>query len=204
MRIWRHLKMLKRAGCGQDPLGAEATNEGELAVECPACPHPGRNLPEGWENAPVEIRLVYIAMQVFDADSHFRWLYTLFLAVDTNFRMGLKDKGLSDPELAPGWAYLVEERKYQNHLKNYQNQTEVHFMKISLFSLNLMFFRRSIHVVRTMTHYSMPIHAIKTAILSRVLDSDNVHVMRSFARMVSVIYKKGKSQSPCSPCRSAN
>ena len=52
MRIWRHLKMLKRGGRGQDPHGAEGTQEGELAVECPACPHPGRNLPEGWEDAP--------------------------------------------------------------------------------------------------------------------------------------------------------
>ena len=41
--------MLKRAGRGQDPTGAVSTAEGELAVECPACPHPGRNLPEGWD-----------------------------------------------------------------------------------------------------------------------------------------------------------
>ena len=43
--------MLKRAGRGQDPAGASATTPGELAVECPACPHPDRNMPEGWENA---------------------------------------------------------------------------------------------------------------------------------------------------------
>lgn len=55
MRIWRHLKMLKHAGHGQDPLGTEGTQEGELAVECPACPHPGRNLPDGWEDAPPEV-----------------------------------------------------------------------------------------------------------------------------------------------------
>ena len=42
--------MLKRAGQGQDPAGANATAPGELAVECPACPHPGRNLPESWES----------------------------------------------------------------------------------------------------------------------------------------------------------
>jgi hypothetical protein len=43
--------MLKRAGRAQDPTGANGTALGELAVECPACPHPGRNLPEGWESA---------------------------------------------------------------------------------------------------------------------------------------------------------
>ena len=56
MQIWQHLKMLKQAGCGQDPSGAEGTQEGELAIECPACPHPGHNLPDGWENAPPEIQ----------------------------------------------------------------------------------------------------------------------------------------------------
>jgi hypothetical protein len=58
MRIWRHLKMLLRAARAHDPAGAEATAEGELVVECPACPHPGRNLPVGWENAPLEVRYV--------------------------------------------------------------------------------------------------------------------------------------------------
>ena len=53
--------MLKRAGRGQDPSGADGTQEGELAVECPACPHPGRNLPDGWENAPPEIRYEYLS-----------------------------------------------------------------------------------------------------------------------------------------------
>lgn len=52
MRWWRHLKMLKRAGRGHDPDGVDATQPGSLAVECPACPHDGRNLPENWQAAP--------------------------------------------------------------------------------------------------------------------------------------------------------
>jgi len=40
-RIWRNMLMLKCAGCGQDPAGVGATAQGELAIECPACPHPG-------------------------------------------------------------------------------------------------------------------------------------------------------------------
>ena len=56
IRIWRHLKMLKRAGRGHDPAGVKATLASECAVECPACPHPGRNLPAGWENAPESVR----------------------------------------------------------------------------------------------------------------------------------------------------
>jgi len=128
MRMWRHLKMLKQAGRGQDPLGAEGTKEGELAVECPACPHPGRNLPEGWENAPPEIRyvdppLLYKLHGCLNL--YARWLYTLFIAIDANFRAGLKDRGLFDIELAPGWAYLVEELKYQHHIKNHLDAKEV-------------------------------------------------------------------------------
>ncbi len=41
----------KRSGRAHDPAGVKATAPGQCAVECPACPHPGRNLPEGWENA---------------------------------------------------------------------------------------------------------------------------------------------------------
>ena len=53
---WRHLKMLKRAGRGHDPDGVDATQPGQLAVVCPACPHPDRNLPAGWEDAPEGVR----------------------------------------------------------------------------------------------------------------------------------------------------
>jgi hypothetical protein len=40
---------LKRSGRGHDAGGVDATKKGELMVECPACPHPGRNLPDDWE-----------------------------------------------------------------------------------------------------------------------------------------------------------
>ena len=32
--------------------------DGAFAVECPACPHPGRNLPDGWDLAPQETQYV--------------------------------------------------------------------------------------------------------------------------------------------------
>ncbi|KAF8443736.1 hypothetical protein L210DRAFT_3611220 [Boletus edulis BED1] len=49
---WHHLKMLKRSGHGHHADGIESTQEGECAVLCPACPHPGKNLPEHWKNMP--------------------------------------------------------------------------------------------------------------------------------------------------------
>ena len=50
--------MLKRGGRAHDPAGAGATKEGELTVECPACPHPGKNLPDDWKDSPPHIRSV--------------------------------------------------------------------------------------------------------------------------------------------------
>ena len=44
--------MAKRAGRGHDPRGIDGTKPGELAVECPACPRPGVNLPKDWADAP--------------------------------------------------------------------------------------------------------------------------------------------------------
>ena len=54
MRIWRHLKMTKRAGCGLNPAGVDTTQPGECAVECPVCPHPGKNLPENRDTVSEE------------------------------------------------------------------------------------------------------------------------------------------------------
>lgn len=51
MRAYRNLKSAKRSGRAHDPAGVNSTSPGQCAVECPACPHPGQNLPEGWENA---------------------------------------------------------------------------------------------------------------------------------------------------------
>jgi hypothetical protein len=57
-RAYRHVMMLKRMGRGHDPGGVQATKSGALAVLCPACPRPGINLPEAWEEVSKEDRCV--------------------------------------------------------------------------------------------------------------------------------------------------
>ncbi|KAM6504124.1 hypothetical protein JOM56_001067 [Amanita muscaria] len=52
VREWRHIRLLKRMGRGHDPAGVAGTREGECAILCPACPQPGKNLPDGWQEAP--------------------------------------------------------------------------------------------------------------------------------------------------------
>lgn len=42
--------MLKRGGRSYDKAGINGTSPGELAVLCPACPHPSINLPPYWNS----------------------------------------------------------------------------------------------------------------------------------------------------------
>lgn len=56
VRMWRHLKRLKRAGRGHEPTGVRGTQLGDLTVKCPACPRPGYNLPENWDTVGDELK----------------------------------------------------------------------------------------------------------------------------------------------------
>lgn len=53
---WRHLQMLKWAGIQYNTSGISGIQPGQLAVRCPSCPHPGINLPDGWENVPDDMK----------------------------------------------------------------------------------------------------------------------------------------------------
>ncbi|KAI0054817.1 hypothetical protein BV25DRAFT_1816493, partial [Artomyces pyxidatus] len=112
----RHLRAAKRAGRAHDPSGIEGTQQGELVVECPLCPHPGRNMPEGWEDTPEDKM----------------WKHGMFVAVDANFKLKLKNRhqslwGLSDVELSPGWAYFVNSAEYAAFLEDYVDEPEVKY-----------------------------------------------------------------------------
>lgn len=62
-----------------------------------------------------------------------RWLYCLFLAIDANFRLKLKSRGIGDPELGTGLAYFVDTTKFQKHLKNHVDEEDVSQMCLSDF-----------------------------------------------------------------------
>ncbi|KAF9521470.1 hypothetical protein CPB83DRAFT_823547 [Crepidotus variabilis] len=107
---WLHLHMLVRAGRGHEEGGVAATKEGDLAVLCPPCPHPGINMDPDWKRTPAD-----------------RWYrHAKFVSIDANFR--LKRKTVSshrvDPGLGKGWAYFVEETKYKTFLNLHQNERE--------------------------------------------------------------------------------
>jgi hypothetical protein len=73
-------------------------------------PQPGKNLPDGWKSTPEDRR----------------WLYTLFVGIDANFK--LKRKKVSsekaDPSLSKGWSYFVEEKTYKTFLEQHKNQPQ--------------------------------------------------------------------------------
>ncbi|KIK39713.1 hypothetical protein CY34DRAFT_14196 [Suillus luteus UH-Slu-Lm8-n1] len=89
-REFRHVKMLKRAGRSHDPSGIIATQQGECVVLCPACPQPGKNLPDDWELAP----------KGKGSDRQ------------------IVSKDTVDPSLSRGWGNFVNETEYKAHLTN--------------------------------------------------------------------------------------
>ncbi|KAF8979025.1 hypothetical protein BDQ17DRAFT_1226940, partial [Cyathus striatus] len=56
-------------------------------VEYPACPHPDWNLPADWQSR-----------------KDFMFLYILYLAVDANFKLKMKNYMIEDVELSLGWG----------------------------------------------------------------------------------------------------
>ncbi|KAG0692573.1 hypothetical protein DFH29DRAFT_1008433 [Suillus ampliporus] len=109
-RQYRHLLALKRAGRAHNVRGVLGTKPGELAVPCPACPQPGRNLLPGWDSAP----------------PNDRWLFALFLGIDANFRMCHCNKSSEevDLSLSKGWAYFMEESGFKGLLAEHAGQTQ--------------------------------------------------------------------------------
>ncbi|KAJ6499732.1 hypothetical protein C8R47DRAFT_1175589 [Mycena vitilis] len=112
-REYRHLTLLMRGGrlMAYDFSGVDGTKQGELALDCPACPRPGVNMPEGWEKATMEER----------------FLYTFYVALDACFRLKrrLISSELKDPDLGPGWAYLLNTMPYREYLRGVTDQKEM-------------------------------------------------------------------------------
>ncbi|KAJ7024986.1 hypothetical protein C8F04DRAFT_968337, partial [Mycena alexandri] len=110
-REYGHLMLLLAGERAHNASGVAGTTEGSLAEDCPSCPHPGVNIPDGWENAPPETKFLYI----------------LFLAIDACFRLKrrLISSELKDPPLGSGWAYMVENTKYREYLLLVTDQKEM-------------------------------------------------------------------------------
>ncbi|KAL1698300.1 hypothetical protein EV121DRAFT_161860, partial [Schizophyllum commune] len=111
IRQFRHILLLKRAGRGHFADGVATTQDGQLALRCPACPQPGRNLPDDWQSAPA-------------AD---KFLYRLFIAEDANFRLVNANASsfAKDPFLGDGWGYFVAHPDYMAYIKQYIHESDI-------------------------------------------------------------------------------
>ncbi|KAJ7835681.1 hypothetical protein B0H14DRAFT_2363241, partial [Mycena olivaceomarginata] len=109
-RQWRHIQMLKRASRGHENAGIASTKPGGCALLCPACPHPGINLPPNWKDVPEEKQ----------------FLYALFVAIDANFQLARKDVSSEkkDPGLGNGLAFYGDVLAYMGHVRKHWNQTQ--------------------------------------------------------------------------------
>ena len=56
-------------------------------------------------------------------------MYTLFVAIDANFR--LKRRAISndarDPSMSSGWAFFVDGCTYREHLREHVNEADVSY-----------------------------------------------------------------------------
>ncbi|KAF9029676.1 hypothetical protein BJ165DRAFT_1359234, partial [Panaeolus papilionaceus] len=106
IRIWRHMLSLKRSGRAHSDSGASGTELGETLVECPVCPHPEKNTK-------------------LDKDEANAFLDTLFVAIDANFKLKQKDRGIEDIELGSGWGAFVEHEPYISHVTQKVDEPEI-------------------------------------------------------------------------------
>ncbi|KAF7312647.1 CxC2 domain-containing protein [Mycena indigotica] len=110
-RQYQFLKRAKRSGLAHVEEGFKNVEAGKLAVPCWACPKPGFNLPDGWDKCSEDDR----------------FLYSLLLALDANFRLKnrLRTNEKQDASLGPGWGYFVEGNAYKEHLRDYVAEEDV-------------------------------------------------------------------------------
>ncbi|KAG2054274.1 hypothetical protein BDR06DRAFT_982471 [Suillus hirtellus] len=108
---FRHIRMMKQAGRGNVGGGIASMEPGTLAVQCPACPHPGINLTGDWEQI----------------DIFLKFLYAIFLALDANFHLKncLWSSEANNPGLHTGLAYFVPNKPYRAHILNNASQNDI-------------------------------------------------------------------------------
>lgn len=70
------------------------------------------------------VRVVVIVIE-WITNYYNRFLYTLMLAIDANFKLKMKDRGARNTYMGDGWAFFVSQPAYAEHLKNNTDITEV-------------------------------------------------------------------------------
>ena len=120
----------------------------------------------------------------------FRWLYSLILAEDANFKQKsrLRSCDSRDPALGPGWATFVNDDAYHDHLSKQADVDEV--CDLVLYSLlsNVTFIRSTIASVSP--RYGMQIQSVPRDSGPLVSGLLPVPAMSVFCPMGQGIFKK--------------
>ena len=143
-RMWQNLMALKWGGQGHDPAGIDATSNRELTVECPACPHPGCNLPDGWENAGALLYIFlcicfsFIILIIHNTDSYILSSSPLTATSNSKGR-----NGVSNSCLVGG---LIVQKKSTNPILLTMSTRKRFVSSLYSYTLDLFLFSRLIHV----------------------------------------------------------
>jgi len=120
----------------QSGLGHETKPElqpGGLAIFCPACPQPGINLPQEWDQDPKRYVIFILASK--STFMVFRWLYTRSIVIDGNF--SAEHLKMKQPEediaLSSGGRYMVEPERYELHLNTAKEFKQVCTFRITYY-----------------------------------------------------------------------
>ncbi|KAH9016537.1 hypothetical protein EDB84DRAFT_1567201 [Lactarius hengduanensis] len=100
-RQWRDLKSRMQSGLGHQQVG-DSTDDGSMAIFCPACPQPGINLPNDWKDRYHDDPNQLIRTFIMDGN---------FLAEHMRCRSGDADLPLS-----AGMAFMANPNSYKAHL----------------------------------------------------------------------------------------
>ncbi|KAF7348390.1 CxC2 domain-containing protein [Mycena sanguinolenta] len=131
-REFRHLMLLKRGGrmVAYSSSGVEGTRAGRVSNRLPSVPTPEHKFARrvggrasGAKVCPSQRTIRFRPTQ----DLMYRFLYTLFIVLDACFRLKqrLVSSELKDPDLGPGWAYMVETEPYREYLRGVTSQKEM-------------------------------------------------------------------------------
>ncbi|KZV59553.1 hypothetical protein PENSPDRAFT_554740, partial [Peniophora sp. CONT] len=120
VRQFRHITMFKRAGRGHEEGGIAGTPPGACAVRCPACPNFDTNVPLDWASRPFRCATQHSSLAAQRTLMPPRWLYSVILALDANFRLSNKltrSTNKTDPNLTDGKAYMAPRKDYGVYIK---------------------------------------------------------------------------------------
>ncbi|KZV68900.1 hypothetical protein PENSPDRAFT_581762 [Peniophora sp. CONT] len=111
-RFYRHIRAARRGGRAHEDDGIAGTKVGELALPCIACPH-WYNLPANWKKV----------------DENKRFLYSLPVSLDANFKMRRKNRDLHEDALSDGFSYTVKTSTFLDHLSKFNDTAEMKYCK---------------------------------------------------------------------------